>query len=75
VCPVRYELDFYSPEYGILHSDSHENLKSYNVIRVFIIFVFIILYVFSDQEKLVGYVACGRNAMYIQFLKVQISWI
>jgi hypothetical protein len=27
--PVRYELDFYIPEDGILHSHSRENLKSY----------------------------------------------
>jgi hypothetical protein len=27
--PVRYELSFYMAEYGILHSDRGENLKSY----------------------------------------------
>jgi hypothetical protein len=27
--PVRYELDFYIPEDGILHSRRCENLKSY----------------------------------------------
>jgi hypothetical protein len=27
--PVRYELDFYIPEDGILHSHRHGNLKSY----------------------------------------------
>jgi hypothetical protein len=26
---VRYELGFYIPEDGILHSHRHENLKSY----------------------------------------------
>jgi hypothetical protein len=30
VSPVRYELDFYIPEDGILHSHRRENLKSYN---------------------------------------------
>jgi hypothetical protein len=29
VSPVRYELRFYIPEGGILHSDRRENLKSY----------------------------------------------
>jgi hypothetical protein len=29
VSPVRYELGFYIPEYGILHSPRHENPKSY----------------------------------------------
>jgi hypothetical protein len=31
VSPVKYELGFYIPEDGILHSDSRENLKSYNI--------------------------------------------
>jgi hypothetical protein len=26
--PVKYELNFYIPEDGILHSHCHENLKS-----------------------------------------------
>jgi hypothetical protein len=29
VSPVRYELGFYIPEEGILHSHRHEDLKSY----------------------------------------------
>jgi hypothetical protein len=29
VSPVKYELGFYIPEGGILHSDRSENLKSY----------------------------------------------
>jgi hypothetical protein len=29
VSPVRYELGFYIPEDGILHSHRRENLKSY----------------------------------------------
>jgi hypothetical protein len=29
VSPVRHELGFYIPEYGILHSHRRENLKSY----------------------------------------------
>jgi hypothetical protein len=29
VSPVRYELSFYIPEDGIVHSHRHENLKSY----------------------------------------------
>jgi hypothetical protein len=29
MCTVRYELVFYIPEDGILHSRRHENLKSY----------------------------------------------
>jgi hypothetical protein len=29
VFPVRYELSFYIPEDGILHSDRRENIKSY----------------------------------------------
>jgi hypothetical protein len=29
VSPVKYELDFYSPEDAILHSQRRENLKSY----------------------------------------------
>jgi hypothetical protein len=29
VFPVRYELEFYIPEDGILHSHRRENLKSY----------------------------------------------
>jgi hypothetical protein len=31
VSPVKYELGFYIPEDGILHSRHHENLKSCNV--------------------------------------------
>jgi hypothetical protein len=31
--PVKYELDFYIPEDGILHSHRCENLKSYTVLR------------------------------------------
>jgi hypothetical protein len=31
VFPVRYELGFYTPEDGILHSHRGENLKSYTV--------------------------------------------
>jgi hypothetical protein len=27
--PLKYELGFYIPEYGILHSHSRENRKSY----------------------------------------------
>jgi hypothetical protein len=27
--PVRYELGFYIPEEGILHSHRHENLECY----------------------------------------------
>jgi hypothetical protein len=30
VLPVRYELGFYIPEDGILHSHRREKLKSYN---------------------------------------------
>jgi hypothetical protein len=29
VSPEKYELDFYIPEDGILHSHRRENLKSY----------------------------------------------
>jgi hypothetical protein len=29
VSPVKYELDFYIPEYDILYSHRRENLKSY----------------------------------------------
>jgi hypothetical protein len=29
VSPVRYRLGFYIPEYGVLHSHCHENLKCY----------------------------------------------
>jgi hypothetical protein len=29
VSPVKYEVGFYIPEDGILHSHSRENLKSY----------------------------------------------
>jgi hypothetical protein len=31
---VKYELGFYIPEGGILHSHCHENLKSYKLIFV-----------------------------------------
>jgi hypothetical protein len=31
VSPVKYELDFYIPEDGILHSHRRENLKSWAV--------------------------------------------
>jgi hypothetical protein len=33
VSPVRYELDVYVPEDGILHSHRHENLKSYRALN------------------------------------------
>jgi hypothetical protein len=32
VSPVRYELEFYIPEDGILHSHRRESLKSYNIL-------------------------------------------
>jgi hypothetical protein len=31
VSPVKYELGFYIPDDGILHSHRRENLKSYSV--------------------------------------------
>jgi hypothetical protein len=34
VSPVKYELGFYIPEDGILHSDRRENLKSYTALTV-----------------------------------------
>jgi hypothetical protein len=34
VSPVRYELSFYIPEDGVLHSQRRENLKSYLLITV-----------------------------------------
>jgi hypothetical protein len=30
--PVKYELDFYIPEDGILHSHRRENLRSFTVL-------------------------------------------
>jgi hypothetical protein len=35
VSPVKYELGFYIPEDDILHSNRHENLKSYTISIVF----------------------------------------
>jgi hypothetical protein len=35
VSPVKYEMGFYIPEDGILHSHCRENLKSYIVGRLF----------------------------------------
>jgi hypothetical protein len=32
VSAVKYELGFYTPEYGILHSHRRENLKSYTAL-------------------------------------------
>jgi hypothetical protein len=32
VCPVNYELSFYIPEDGILHSHCCENIKSYTAL-------------------------------------------
>jgi hypothetical protein len=32
--PMRYELGFYIPEDGILHSNRRENMKSYMVLTV-----------------------------------------
>jgi hypothetical protein len=37
VSPVRYELDFYIPEDGILHSHRRENLKPYILIFMFLL--------------------------------------
>jgi hypothetical protein len=34
VSPVRYELGFYIPEDGILHSHRRENVKSYILIVI-----------------------------------------
>jgi hypothetical protein len=34
VSPVKYEMGFYIPEDGILHSHCRENLKSYKPFRV-----------------------------------------
>jgi hypothetical protein len=34
VSPVRYELRFYIPEEGILHSHHSENLKSYTSLSI-----------------------------------------
>jgi hypothetical protein len=33
VSPVKYELGFYIPEDGILHSHRRENLKSYTSVE------------------------------------------
>jgi hypothetical protein len=35
--PVRYELGFYTPEDGILHSHRLENLKSYIVFLIYLL--------------------------------------
>jgi hypothetical protein len=35
VSPVKYELGFYIPEDGILHSHCRERLKSYTHVTVF----------------------------------------
>jgi hypothetical protein len=35
VSPMRYELRYYIPKDGILHSYRHENLKSYFLFLVF----------------------------------------
>jgi hypothetical protein len=32
VSPVKYELGFYIPEDGILHSHRREDMKSYNLL-------------------------------------------
>jgi hypothetical protein len=40
VSPVRYEVGFYIPEDGVLHSHRHENLKSYNWTHVRLILFF-----------------------------------
>jgi hypothetical protein len=33
VSPVKYELGFYIPEDGVLHSHRYENLKSYIALK------------------------------------------
>jgi hypothetical protein len=35
VSPGRYELGFYIPKDGVLHSHRSENLKSYRVVQIF----------------------------------------
>jgi hypothetical protein len=35
VSPVKYELGFYIPEDGILHTHRRENLKSYTLYNLF----------------------------------------
>jgi hypothetical protein len=37
VSPVKYELGFYIPEDGILHSHRRENLRSYTCTYVFVV--------------------------------------
>jgi hypothetical protein len=39
VSPVKYELGFYIPEDGSLHSHRHENLRSYEDVTYFSVFI------------------------------------
>jgi hypothetical protein len=43
VSPVRYELGFYIPEDGILHSHRHEHLKCYTAKDSFLSYPFKLL--------------------------------
>jgi hypothetical protein len=39
VSPVKYELGFYIPEDGILHSHRRQNVKSYIALTGFVLYL------------------------------------
>jgi hypothetical protein len=62
VFPVRYELSYFIPEDGILHSHSSENLKSYDDVLVCLAFTF------QLGAVIVGFARYKRNrVIYVIF--------
>jgi hypothetical protein len=70
VYPVRYELGFYIPEDGILHSHRRENLKPY------IVYVYKILFLAIISLHLLVYNGIGLTSLPIWTVKrvVRMFW-
>jgi hypothetical protein len=75
VSPVKYELGFYIPEDGILHSHCRENLKSYLVplygkvlVRVSAYFVSELPTGFHGLSGLLG----GKDTLYSQHVSANV---
>jgi hypothetical protein len=65
VSPVRYELCFYIPEDGILHSDSHENLKSHTFLYSSTLFLLMLaIFVYTVRHNCTSSERGSRDAKF-----------
>jgi hypothetical protein len=64
VSPVKYELEFYIPEDGILHSHCRENLKSYIIYLDFQGFHVLVLWIVTPSNLVCRYSPLARAPCY-----------